>query len=188
MKKYLMAIITVAGLVMFMVTGCATKASVQKETVAVQEETAPVEIEPEVAPREPCTTPQMALERAEQLTRASFDDAIEFDGVVRFAFDSYALSTAAKSALDDFANSLEETNKDVFIEIEGHTDDFGEYDYNFDLGLARARAAMGYLYTKHGIPLQRMNGFSCGESKPVADNGVSDGRALNRRVTLVVIR
>ncbi|UCE82134.1 MAG: OmpA family protein [Deltaproteobacteria bacterium] len=187
MKKNLMAIITVAGLVMFIVTGCATKASVQKEPVAVQEETVPVEIEPEVAQREPCTTPQMALERAEQLTRASFYDATEFDGAVRFAFDSYALSPEAKSALDYFANSLMETNKDVFVELQGHTDDFGEDDYNFDLGLARARAAMGYLYTKHGIPLQRMNGFSCGESKPVADNTIEEGRSKNRRVTLVVI-
>jgi peptidoglycan-associated lipoprotein len=187
MKKYLMAIITVTGFVMLGVTGCATKASVQKEAVAVQEETVQVEIEPEVAQRAPCTTPQMALERAEQLVRASFYDATEFDGAVLFDFDSDALKPEGKMALDTFAGSLKETDKDFFIELQGHTDDFGEYDYNFQLGLARARAAMGYLYTTHGIPLQRMNGFSCGESKPVADNTIEEGRSKNRRVTLVII-
>lgn len=44
-----------------------------------------------------------------------------------------------------------------------------------------------YLNMEHGFPLNRMNVISYGEMKPIADNGTRDGRAQNRRVTLVVM-
>jgi outer membrane protein OmpA-like peptidoglycan-associated protein len=55
------------------------------------------------------------------------------------------------------------------------------------LGGSRAKAVYSYLHTQHGIPLHRMDVFSYGESKPIADNDNPANRALNRRVTLVVI-
>ncbi|MFB0532801.1 MAG: OmpA family protein [Desulfatiglandales bacterium] len=55
------------------------------------------------------------------------------------------------------------------------------------MGQARAEAVYYYLHTQQGIPLHRMNAFSYGETKPVADNTNSSNRAINRRVTLVVV-
>ncbi len=46
---------------------------------------------------------------------------------------------------------------------------------------------MRYLNIQHGFPLHRMNVISYGTAKPVADNKTKDGRAQNRRVTLVVL-
>jgi len=46
---------------------------------------------------------------------------------------------------------------------------------------------MRYLSMQAGFPLHRMNVISYGEYKPVADNSTKDGRAQNRRVTLVVM-
>ncbi len=190
MKKTVMASIGIAAILLLGITGCATKSSVQK---TVQPETEQLAITSwegtaTVQELEPCTTLEGVLVRAETVGKDKFSEATESDGLVLFKFDSYELSAKAKAALDTFAVALKGANNHFFIELQGHTDDFGTDDYNFQLGLARARAAMGYLYTRHGIPLQLMNGFSCGESKPVADNTNSGGRAQNRRVTLVLIQ
>jgi outer membrane protein OmpA-like peptidoglycan-associated protein len=109
------------------------------------------------------------------------------DDAVHFGFDRSDLSEEAKAAIDSFAGSLKAENKDVYIEIQGHTDNIGREGYNLMLGQARAKAVNSYLHTQHGIPLHRMNTFSYGESKPVVDNNNRSNRAINRRITLVVI-
>jgi len=62
----------------------------------------------------------------------------------------------------------------------------GENAFNLQLGKKRADAVMDYFYKKHHIPLHRMEVISFGSSVPVADNGTRDGRALNRRVEILV--
>ncbi len=193
MNKSLMAVIAIVSIAFLGAAGCATKASVQQETVAVQEqiEPEPVELstieEVDVEPQDPCSTLENAMARAEQLTNDTYLGATEYDGNIQFEFDKYALSAEAKATIDAVVAPLVQANKDIFIELQGHTDDFGSDEYNFQLGLARARAAMGYLYSQHGISLQSMNCFSCGESRPIAQNDGPKGRAENRRVTIVVI-
>jgi peptidoglycan-associated lipoprotein len=174
--------IGVLSMVLVGLTGCASKGPVQTETFEqpVVEETAEAIIEP-------CTNLEMSLARAEELTHDTYYGATQYDGAVQFAFDSYKLSAEAKKAIDAVVLPLVEADKNFFLELQGHTDAFGEEAYNFQLGLNRARAVMGYIYQEYGLPLQRMNGFSCGELKPVAVNDLAQGRAENRRVTLVVI-
>jgi peptidoglycan-associated lipoprotein len=106
---------------------------------------------------------------------------------LKFATGSATLSADAKAALDEFANSLKEDNKNVFIEIQGHTDSRGEVDLNLRLGEARAEAVRRYLNMEAGIPLHRMAVISYGESAPVASNMNRAGREQNRRVVMVVI-
>jgi OOP family OmpA-OmpF porin len=141
----------------------------------------------EQAELEPCTTLEGSLLRAGQVTNSSFSGATQYDGAIRFEFDSSALSADAKTAIDSVVVPLVQTNTVFFVELQGHADEFGTEAYNFQLGLARARAVMGYLYQEYDVPLRRMNGFSCGEIKPVGDNSLSAGRAENRRVTMVVV-
>jgi outer membrane protein OmpA-like peptidoglycan-associated protein len=181
MRLTLVAIV-VLGMILLVLPGCASKGPVQTETfeqVAVEETAEQVS--------EPCTNLEMALTRAEELTHHTYYGATQYDGAIHFAFDSHMLSAEAKKAIDAVVLPLVETDKDFFLELQGHTDGFGEEPYNFQLGLNRARAVMGYLHQEHGVSLQRMNGFSCGELKPVSDNDYEDGRAENRRVTVVVI-
>jgi peptidoglycan-associated lipoprotein len=109
------------------------------------------------------------------------------DEAVHFAFDKSGLSEEAKAALDNFAEWLKEENKSIYVEIQGHTDNAGPEEYNLRLGRVRAEAVYSYLHTQHDIPLHRMDIFSYGESKPIADNSQLSNRAKNRRVTLVVI-
>ena len=182
MKHALMATVAFLGIVMLGAAGCSTKAHVQTGSVVAEEMGSF-----EQAELEPCTTLEGSLLRAGQLTNSSFSGATQYDGAIRFEFDSSALSADAKTAIDSVVVPLVQTNTVFFVELQGHADEFGTEAYNFQLGLARARAVMGYLYQEYDVPLRRMNGFSCGEIKPVGDNSLSAGRAENRRVTIVVV-
>lgn len=180
MRHALKATVAFLGIVMLGTAGCSTKAHVQTEAVVVEEVASFEQVVP-------CTSIEDSLVRAAQLTNSSFSGATEYDGAIRFEFDSSVLSADAKAAIDSVVVPLVQRNTDFFFELQGHTDAFGAEAYNFQLGLARARAVMGYLYQKYDVPLQRMNGFSCGEVKPVGDNSLTAGRAENRRVTIVVV-
>jgi outer membrane protein OmpA-like peptidoglycan-associated protein len=110
------------------------------------------------------------------------------DDTLKFKPDSAKLGKEAMAALDAFAAKLKDENKNVYIEIQGHTDSRGEVGPNLRLGQARAEAVRGYLSMKGGIPLHRMSTISYGESEPVASNMNRAGRSQNRRVVLVVLQ
>jgi peptidoglycan-associated lipoprotein len=109
------------------------------------------------------------------------------DESVKFGFNRSQLSAEAKAALDVFAKKLLAENKNVYVEVQGHTDSIGSAEYNLSLGQARAEVVMRYLNMQHGFPLHRMNAISYGSAKPIADNKSSEGRGKNRRVALVVL-
>ena len=133
-----------------------------------------------------------ALARAEEAGRVAQGKLLYqvtfTDEAVHFGFDRSNLSKEAKAALDEFSNTIKAANKNIYLEIQGHTDSIGTKEYNMMLGQARADRVMRYLHIKHGIPLHRLNTFSYGESRPIVDNKTRSNRAKNRRVTLVVIQ
>ena len=110
------------------------------------------------------------------------------DNDVMFGFDKAGLSDGAKASLDAFAATVKAVEGHAYIEIQGHTDNIGSEGYNLELGYKRAEAAMRYLNMEQGIPLFRMNVISYGEYKPIADNSTKEGRAQNRRVSLVAMQ
>ena len=110
------------------------------------------------------------------------------DNDVTFGFDKASLSDEAKAALDAFAELVMADEGHAYIEIQGHTDNIGSESYNLKLGYKRAEHVMRYLNMEKGIPLFRMNVISYGEYKPIADNSTREGRAQNRRVTLVAMQ
>jgi len=104
-----------------------------------------------------------------------------------FKFGKTDLPDQAKSRLDEVISQLKANPNNIFIEIEGHTDNVGSKDLNEKLGLERAEAVKRYLYEQHQIPLHKINVISYGEDKPVAPNNTRQGRALNRRVVVKVL-
>ena len=93
----------------------------------------------------------------------------------------------AKGQIDQVIARLQQDPKNVWIEIEGHTDNTGPAELNEKLGLERAEAAKRYLYEKHQIPLHKMNVISYGMTKPIGDNKTKEGRAQNRRIVIRVL-
>lgn len=71
------------------------------------------------------------------------------------------------------------------IIIEGHTDSTHTQEYNLELSLRRALAVSEWLI-EHGVAASRLETEPYGESRPVADNSTEEGRALNRRVEMVL--
>ena len=104
-----------------------------------------------------------------------------------FKFGKTDLPEEATARLDQMIQQLKTDPKNVFIEIEGHTDSRGDAMTNEKIGLERAEAVKRYLYEKHQVPLHKMNVISYGESKPIAPNTTKDGRAKNRRVVIKVL-
>jgi len=104
-----------------------------------------------------------------------------------FKFGKKELPDEAKARLDELISQLKADPKGIYIEIEGHTDNVGDPQYNEKLGMERAEAVKRYLYEQHQVPLHKINVISYGEAKPVAPNKTKDGRAQNRRVVVRVL-
>ncbi|MHB8053783.1 MAG: OmpA family protein [Candidatus Aminicenantales bacterium] len=104
----------------------------------------------------------------------------------KFSFDSYTLSPEIERILDTFIEKLISENKGVYLEIQGHTDSTGPGEVNLRIGQKRAEAVMDYLYKQHHVPLHRMQVISFGSAAPVGDNKTAEGRAMNRRVEILV--
>ncbi len=131
-----------------------------------------------------------ALDRANQagkLAEGKFNYSVVLsDDNSRFPFNGHDLSQSAKQELDDFVDHLKSENKNVYLEIQGHTDSTGPSDYNMKLGEERAEAVRLYLNQK-GVALNRMATISYGETVPVDSNRTKTGRAKNRRVVIIVL-
>jgi outer membrane protein OmpA-like peptidoglycan-associated protein len=198
MQRSFFAVVVVAGLFLSGMIGCATEkyvkdqiaaeiGEVRKDVVANQREIANLK----KSAMKHSKTVQEAMTRAEEAHKLAegkllYEATISGDSV-HFGFDVSTLSDEAEECLDIFAGVMKEENKNIYIEIQGHTDNIGTEEHNMKLGQARAEAVMRYLHTEFAIPLHRMNAFSYGESKPVVENDTHSNRAKNRRVTLVVM-
>jgi outer membrane protein OmpA-like peptidoglycan-associated protein len=108
------------------------------------------------------------------------------DDSVKFPVASAKLSPEADQRLAEFAEKLKTDNRNVYLEIQGHTDGRGPDSLNQRLGEERAEAVRMFM-NKHGVPLNRMSTISYGKQDPAADNKTRAGRAQNRRVVLVVM-
>ena len=202
MRNKLYSVALALILASVLTTGCATKKYVKQETGAVGTRVDEVQGQVEEAQTrldthdrqigETSRTAQEALKRAQdagKLAEGKFlYETVLTDEKVKFGFDTSDLSPEAKAAIDQFAQQIATENKNVYVEIQGHTDSVGSDKYNEELGLLRAEAVRRYLSQAHKFPLHRINIISYGETAPVADNSARDGRSQNRRVALVVLQ
>jgi peptidoglycan-associated lipoprotein len=166
--------------------GCATKKFVRKEVAPV---TARVDGH-ETRIQTVDGAAKDALARAEAAGKLAegkflYSMVLNDDGV-KFGFDKWELTPDGEAKLNELATRLKAENKNVYIEIQGHTDGVGKANYNEQLGQERAEAVQRYLNAQ-GVPLNRINVISYGENSPVAPNNTRDGRAQNRRVAIIVL-
>ena len=104
-----------------------------------------------------------------------------------FKFGQSKIPADMQTQIDEMVAQLKQDPKNVFIEIEGHTDNVGTKLANEKIGLERAQAVERYLYEQYQIPLHKMSVISYGEDKPIAPNKTKAGRAQNRRVVIKVL-
>jgi outer membrane protein OmpA-like peptidoglycan-associated protein len=131
-----------------------------------------------------------ALERAQaagKLAEGKFlYSMVLSDDSVKFPVNRAELSAEAQTRLMDFVQKLKADNKNVYLEIQGHTDSTGSAPHNMTLGEQRAEAVRLFM-NQQGVPLNRMSTISYGQTSPVAPNTTRAGRAQNRRVVVIVM-
>jgi chemotaxis protein MotB len=78
------------------------------------------------------------------------------------------------------------------IRVEGHTDNVpihnAQYASNWELSTARATEVLDVLITRFGIAPVRLSAAGYAQYHPIASNTTAQGRSLNRRVDIVVLR
>lgn len=99
-----------------------------------------------------------------------------------FETGSDKLKVASLTLLDELVKILNKYEA-ASLSIEGHTDSDGSDAFNQTLSQKRTESVKKYLVGK-GINASRLTATGFGETKPVADNKTSLGKAKNRRVEL----
>lgn len=96
--------------------------------------------------------------------------------------------SSVKAEFSDVLNSvglvLNEYNK-TYVDVLGHTDSTGSDQYNLDLSVQRAQSVANYLMGR-GVMGERFIVRGFGEAQPIASNDTPEGRALNRRVEIIL--
>lgn len=110
---------------------------------------------------------------------------VVLDGVY-FRTGSEELDPNSESILDKVAETLTD-NPEIILEVHGHTDNVGNYEYNKQLSLKRAESVVTYLVSK-GVSSDRLSAKGLGPDKPVAPNDTKTGRAKNRRIEFLRTR
>jgi outer membrane protein OmpA-like peptidoglycan-associated protein len=102
-----------------------------------------------------------------------------------FDYDSATLRPNAVNSLEKLAELIERNPNANFI-IEGHTDNFGPFDYNMRLSLARAESVKDWLVMSAGIEAGRIQARGFGMTHLLVPGGTVEEQQLNRRVEIVI--
>ena len=100
---------------------------------------------------------------------------------IEFANNSGELKAASDTILQA-VQGVFETNPNVKkVSVQGYTDGRGDAKRNLELSKKRAASVVAWLNT-HGVPLDRLAAWGCGESQLIASDKTEEGRQQNRRV------
>jgi chemotaxis protein MotB len=162
----------------------------------VEVDPAPI-IEPEKNSDELTQTSDLVSEKFSQLINDQMIQVssnelwlqIELKDSILFSSGSADTSEQAQKIFDEIANILK--NYANPVQVEGFTDNIPinsvKYPTNWELSAARASAIVKYLAIR-GVAPERLSAVGYGEFQPVADNVTEQGRAQNRRVTIMVAK
>lgn len=103
---------------------------------------------------------------------------------VTFPTGSAVVNAGFRPALRDVARSLR-AHPYSTVQVVGHTDNVGTAAFNRQLSLDRA-SAVARILVAEGVNGGRVTYAGRGLSEPIATNGTAQGRAMNRRVEIVI--
>jgi outer membrane protein OmpA-like peptidoglycan-associated protein len=105
---------------------------------------------------------------------------------ILFDYDKDIIRMEAKPELKKLVKILN-AYPSMEIEIAGHTDFLGKYDYNMSLSNRRAKTVVNFLQ-EQGISKHRITYIGYGPTRPIASNTIPDGRQKNRRVEFRILK
>ena len=130
---------------------------------------------------------QQELEQIEEIDVERVDAEtlrVNFEGDILFTVNSAVLSPQSMASLDEFAQVMRQYPQTAIL-VQGYTDSTGSEEHNQALSQRRAQAVFNHLALREVEP-GRMAAIGYGEGYPVADNATPEGRAQNRRVSILV--
>lgn len=108
---------------------------------------------------------------------------------ILFRSGSADLVVNSETVLSEISNVIKELPND--IRIEGHTDNIpintNQFESNWHLSVERATNTAYYLMKEKGIKQEKVSIVGYAANKPIAPNQNEEGRALNRRVDIVIL-
>lgn len=109
-------------------------------------------------------------------------------GDVLFDFNQADLKTETAKMLEKFFKNKDDKRPIDSIYIEGHTDSIGSDQKNMQLSRQRSESVKNWLIGNNIVSSNEVALHPFGRSRPVALNNTPAGRALNRRVEIIVFR
>lgn len=125
---------------------------------------------------------QELLNSGVSVTRVGNDIVLNMPGNVTFATDSAQINPNFVGVLNSVAIVLRKYQQ-TLLDIDGHTDNTGGFEYNQQLSERRA-VSVGQYLNQQGIDPRRLLIVGFGETRPIADNSTEAGRQANRRVEI----
>lgn len=129
-----------------------------------------------------------AMDRLDEIAEVREEDGrgriVTLDNQVLFEFGESELRPEARSQLNQVADILR-MQEDASYIVEGHTDAVGSDAFNERLSEQRAQAVRNFLIER-GVSDEQVQIRGYGEARPVASNESPEGRAMNRRVEIVI--
>jgi len=104
---------------------------------------------------------------------------------IYFDFGKADLLPESGEAIAEIARLMSD-RPEIGLYVVGHTDSVGSFEANISLSRARAAAVVNALEARHGVAAGRAVPAGVGPLAPVASNATDAGRALNRRVEIVL--
>ncbi len=131
----------------------------------------------------------MALKEGLTMVEAEVSAKPTIVATIHFRSGQTRVSTKGQEMLDGIVEQLK-ADSDAKIMVIGHADGTpvlrGSYRSNWDLSQGRANAAAKYLESK-GIDSSRIEAIGKAHTDPIAPQNTSAGRAMNRRVEVIMI-
>lgn len=128
------------------------------------------------------------VEAAEEVIMVTIQDEVTYGASQVIVLDTMV------PTLEAIANVVRDY-PEWFVYVEGHTDSrkiseewVDQYPSNWELGAFRSAAIVRYMVNNFDVDPERFAVVSHGPMQPVADNDTEEGRAANRRVTMVMHR
>lgn len=123
------------------------------------------------------------IKREEQVAQKTGHKALEKYALILFDFDRADIKEQNKAVLDQIIERIRQLPA-ARVKIVGHTDIIGKEDYNLRLSERRARAVYDQILDGGITASERITYEGIGSRDPLYDNGLPEGRALNRTVTV----
>jgi outer membrane protein OmpA-like peptidoglycan-associated protein len=118
------------------------------------------------------------------VTRQGDNLVLRMPSDVTFASNQSSINPRFHATLDDVAGVLNRYDQSI-VDVVGHADSDGSDDYNLNLSRQRASSVAQYLVGRN-VLADRLYVDGRGEGVPIATNATAEGKALNRRVEILI--